>query len=396
MLTNKHILLGITGGIAAYKSADLARRLRELGAEVRIVMTNAAKEFITPLTMQAVSGNPVHQDLLDPTAEAAMGHIELARWADLILIAPTTANFIAKLTYGLADDLLSTLCLATTAPIILVPAMNQQMWLNPATQDNIKILQQRGIQLLGPAEGLQACGEFGPGRMLEPLEIAEEISYLFAPTRLKNKKVIITAGPTRENIDPVRYISNRSSGKMGFALAEAAVAAGAEVILISGPVNIPTPKSVERVDIKTAQQMHDVVMSKVKQCDIFIAAAAVADYRCENPLQQKIKKSDNTLTLTLEKNADILADVAKLKTRPSLVVGFAAETQDVVKNAELKLKNKNLDVVIANQVGDNIGFESDDNAVIVISKGAQTEIPLMPKKQLARKLVKLIADQYQE
>lgn len=390
ILTGKQILLGITGGIAAYKSADLARRLREAGAEVRVVMTRAAKEFITPLTMQAVSGNPVHHDLLDPNAEAAMGHIDLARWADMILIAPTSADFMAKLAHGFADDLLSTLCLATAAPIILAPAMNQQMWLNPATQTNLKILHARNIKILGPAEGEQACGETGIGRMLEPLEIINALS----PTKLlTNKTLVITAGPTQENIDPVRYISNYSSGKMGYAIAQAAAMYGAEVILISGPVNLVTPNNVKRIDVKTAQEMQQAVLNTVTNADIFISVAAVADYRCKSIADEKIKKSQNNLTIELERNPDILSAVANLPSRP-FVIGFAAETNDVIENAKTKLKNKNIDMIAANQVGEEIGFGVDQNQLTVIWQNGETVLPFASKQTLAQQFIRLITEHY--
>lgn len=391
MLRNQKILLGITGGIAAYKSADLARRLREAGAEVRVVMTRAAKEFITPLTMQAVSGNPVHHDLLDPNAEAAMGHIELARWAEMILIAPASADFMAKLTHGFADDLLSTLCLATTAPIVLAPAMNQQMWLNAATQQNIKTLLMRAIKILGPASGEQACGEVGIGRMLEPQDIVQALS---STPLLTQKNILITAGPTQENIDPVRYISNYSSGKMGYALAEAAMLHGANVTLISGPVNLITPKNIKRVDVKTAEQMQAAVLDKIAAVDIFISVAAVADYRFKNIAENKIKKSENNLTLELERNPDILASVASLSERP-FIVGFAAETNDVITNAKVKLKNKNIDMIAANQVGEAIGFSADQNQLTVIWKDGEKSLPLTSKKILALQLICLIAEQYE-
>lgn len=393
MIQNQKIILGVTGGIAAYKCADLARRLREAGAEVRVVMTRAAKEFITPLTMQAVSGNPVHHDLLDPNAEAAMGHIELARWAEMILIAPASADFIAKLTHGFADDLLSTLCLATTAPIVLAPAMNQQMWLNVATQQNVKTLLMRAVKILGPASGEQACGEVGIGRMLEPQDIVQALS----PTPLlAQKNILITAGPTQENIDPVRYISNYSSGKMGYALAEAAMLHGANVTLISGPVNLTTPKNIKRIDVKTAKQMQAAVLDKIVNTDIFISVAAVADYRCKNIADSKIKKSQNNLTLELERNPDILASVANLSERP-FIVGFAAETNDVITNAKIKLKNKNIDMIAANQVGEAIGFGfgADQNQLSVIWNGGEKMLPLTSKKILAQQLMALIAEQYE-
>lgn len=390
-LANKQILLGVTGGIAAYKSADLVRRLRELGADVRVVMTEGAKQFITPLTMQAVSGNPVHDDLFDLKAEAAMGHIELARWADVIIVAPATADFMAQLRGGEAKNLLLTLCLATKAPIALAPAMNQAMWKNKATQENLQALQRQGIHFFGPGEGDQACGDVGPGRMLEPLEIVNNICDLFATGDLSGKTVLITAGPTREAIDPVRYISNASSGKMGYALAQAASEAGAQVTLISGPVNLPKPDRVKCIDVVSAQQMFDAVMLDAKESDIFISVAAVADYRCKNVATQKVKKTDNdTMTLVLEKNPDILASVADLNPRP-FVVGFAAETENLLENAKSKLTNKKLDMIVANFVADSI--EQSDNAVTVLWQKQQKELPKQSKQKVARELIELIAEQ---
>lgn len=408
-LSNKSILLGITGGIAAYKSADLVRRLREAGAEVEVVMTEAAQAFITPLTLQAVSGKPVRTTLFDLNAEAAMGHIELARGADVIVVAPTSADFMAKLSFGHADDLLSTLCLATTAPIVLAPAMNQQMWLNPATQENVQRLIKRGVQFIGPADGSQACGEIGPGRMVEVLEIVNFLeqflshpSPAFGPLSpqgergdLIGKSVVITAGPTQEMIDPVRYITNKSSGKMGYALAEAAASAGAKVTLISGPVQLNIPHNVHCIKINTAQEMLSAVQKEIKHCDIFIATAAVADYRCADISKQKIKKDKNTLTLQLERNPDILATVAALPKRP-FCVGFAAETENVVAYAKKKLKEKKCDLIIANQVGVDKGFDNDNNQVTVISSKNEKAFPLMTKKELAGELIKIITKHYHE
>lgn len=388
-LTNKHILLGVTGGIAAYKSADLARRLREAGAQVRVVMTHHAKEFITPLTMQAVSGHPVHDDLFDLKAEAAMGHIELARWADAILIAPATADFIAHLVSGAAGDLLTTLCLATKAPIAVAPAMNQGMWKNTLTTQNVQALLAKGMHVFGPGEGDQACGDVGPGRMLEPLELVSRLAKLFSKDSLGGKHVLITAGPTREAIDPVRYISNKSSGKMGYAIAAAAREAGARVTLVSGPVSLKLPESVTRIDVVSAQQMYDAVMDVVDTVDIFVGVAAVADYRCETSAPQKIAKTTTHLTLNLVRNPDILADVAKLENRP-FVVGFAAETENLLQHAQAKLQNKKLDMIVANQVGEKMGFEQDDNAVTVLIKNQQYEFASMSKHKLARELITLI------
>ncbi len=390
-LFNKRILLGITGGIAAYKSADLIRRLREIGAEVRVVMTASAKAFMTPLTFQALSGHPVHDDLLDPAAEAAMGHIQLARWADLILVAPATADFMAHLGYGFAQDLLTTLCLATASPIAIVPAMNKNMWDNPATQSHHTLLKTRGIHIFGPAIGLQACGDMGPGRMLEPALIIEEIETLFLTRALNDKHVVITAGPTQEPLDPVRYFTNHSSGKMGFALAQAAVEAGAKVTLIAGPVHLRTPDRVKRIDIQTAVQMHEAVMNAIKGCDIFIGAAAVADYRCKTPLLEKHAKSPEGITVELIPNPDILADVAQQTPRP-FTVGLAAQTHDLAKKAAKKLKEKKVDLIAANEVGrPDRGFGSDHNAFLVMWQGGQCVFELRSKSQLARDLIEVIA-----
>lgn len=395
-LNNKRIIVGVTGGIAAYKSADLIRRLREAGAQVHVVMTAHAKEFITPLTLQAVSGNVVHDDLLDRAAEAAMGHIQLARWADLILIAPATADFIARLTYGFANDLLTTLCLATRAPIGLAPAMNQAMWLDPATQHNITQLRERQIHIFGPGEGSQACGDIGPGRMLEPLEILAQASQLFSSTALTGKRILITAGPTHEAIDPVRYLTNHSSGKMGFAIANAAAEAGAHVTLVAGPVHLKTPEQVERIDVTTAQEMYDAVMKDIAQCDIFIGAAAVADYRCATIADRKIPRQSEQVTLNLIKNPDILVSVAKLP-KPPFTVGLAAQTEDVAAMGLRKLKEKGINMIAANHVGlADRGFKSDDNAFAVMWDGGQVELELRTKHQLARDLIVLIAKRYQQ
>ncbi len=389
-LTNRQILLGITGGIAAYKSAELVRHLQKLGADVRVVMTKSAQEFITPLTLQALSGNMVHTDLLDPGAEAAMGHIELARWADLVLIAPASADFIARLAHGRADDLLTTLCLATPARIALAPAMNQGMWRDVATQDNIARLRTRDMLIWGPADGEQACGDIGPGRMLEPAALAELTTTAFTTRLLEGKRVLITAGPTREAIDPVRYISNHSSGKMGFALAQAAIDAGARVTLIAGPVALATPAHAVRIDVESARQMFDAVQAHVKDCDIFIAAAAVADYRPEHAVDTKIKKQNETMTLTLVRNPDIVASVAQLRPKP-FTVGFAAETRQVKDYARDKLERKNLDMIVANDVAQpGIGFNSENNAVTVLWRDGEIEIGERSKAQLARELMALI------
>lgn len=393
-LTNKRILLGLTGGIAAYKSADLARRLRDAGADVRIVMTRAAEEFITPLTMQVVSGHLVHRHLIDDTSETGMSHIELARWADLILVAPASANSMAKLNQGRADDLLSTICLATKAPIAIAPAMNQQMWANPATQRNVFGLKQLGIHFFGPASGDQACGETGPGRMLEPNEIVAKTEALFSTGTLEGLRVTITAGPTWEAIDPVRGISNRSSGKMGYAVAEAAAEAGARITLISGPTSLLTPDRVRRINISSAEEMHQAVMEIIDKTDIFIGVAAVADYRPKVPADSKIKKNAETLTLELVRNPDILASVAARPGAP-FTVGFAAETEDVLTNAQQKLNDKGIDLIAANQVGSvGSGFDADQNALTLIDKKGVTELEHQTKTKLARELIQQIAKRF--
>ncbi|MDH5176416.1 MAG: bifunctional phosphopantothenoylcysteine decarboxylase/phosphopantothenate--cysteine ligase CoaBC [Gammaproteobacteria bacterium] len=391
------VLLGVTGGIAAYKSADLTRRLMERGADVQIVMTAGAREFVTPLTFQALSGRPVRTDLWDAAAEAAMGHIELARWPQRIVIAPATADFIARLAHGLADDLLSTLCLATDVPIVVVPAMNRLMWANAATQANVAALRQRGIVILGPAEGAQACGETGAGRMIEPSAI---VDALFAATKkccvndaLRGRKVVVTAGPTRERIDPVRFITNRSSGKMGYAVAEAARDAGANVVIVSGPVNVPTPQGIKRVDVETAEQMMNAVQAELADTDVFIAAAAVSDYRMREVAAHKIKKTSDELSLQLSRTPDILATVAAGSPRP-FVVGFAAETQNVERNALAKLEGKKLDMIAANQVGEGLAFDCDDNALTVYWADGKRELARAPKCELACALVDVIAERY--
>lgn len=392
-LAGKHILLGISGGIAAYKCAELTRRLRERGAEVRVVMTHAAKEFITPLTMQAVSGHPVADSLLDPAAEASMGHIELAKWADLVLLAPATADLIARLAAGMGNDLLTTVVLATDAPVVISPAMNQQMYRNQATQDNIATLVRRGVSVWGPAAGEQACGDVGPGRMLEPLELVERCDAFFAPKPLLGKKLLLTAGPTREALDPVRYITNHSSGKMGFAIADAAATLGAEVTLISGPVTLTTPAKVKRINVQSALEMHAAVMAHAQQHDIFIGCAAVADYRPDVIAEQKIKKTEqsDTLCITMVKNPDIVASVAALTERRPFTVGFAAETQDVEKYALGKLTKKKLDMICANDVSiTGQGFDSNDNALMVYWSNGQHALPLSSKRELAQALMLFI------
>lgn len=386
--------MGVTGGIAAYKAPDLVRQLRAVGAEVRVVTTAAAEAFVTPLTLQTVSGHPVRSRLLSPEAEAGMDHIELARWADAVLVAPATADFMARLAAGFADDLLSTLCLATAAPIAVAPAMNRQMWQAEATRHNARVLVGRGVRLFGPAEGEQACGEVGPGRMQEPSELVEALAGLFEPGLLEGLRVVITAGPTREAVDPVRYLSNRSSGKMGFALARAAAEAGARVTLVAGPVGLPTPAGVERIDVESAQQMLEAVQAR--PCEIFIGAAAVADYRPVRPAEQKIKKAQAELTLELERNPDILATVAAGAERP-FTVGFAAETEDLEGYALGKLRAKRLDMIAANWVGPGAagGFDSEDNALEVFWEQGRISLPLEGKLSLARALVELIGRRFQ-
>ncbi len=392
---NINILLGVTGGIAAYKAPDLVRKLVAKGANVRVVLTDSAAEFVSPLSLQAVSGNTVSTSLLDKDAEAAMGHIELARWADKLLVAPATSNFMAKLSHGLADDLLSTLCLATTAPIFLAPAMNQQMWQAQATQDNLAILQKRGVELLGPAQGEQACGDVGPGRMLEPQDIAD-LMLPSTPQVLAGTKITITAGPTREAIDPVRYISNHSSGKMGYALAAAAEQMGAKVTLVSGPVNLPVPANVDLIKVSSAEEMRDAVMSDIQSCDIFVGCAAVADYRPAQQVQQKIKKSDQELTLTFIKNPDILSDVAHIA-NPPFTLGFAAETQNLREYALGKLQRKKLNMIAANDVSDtNIGFNSEQNALTVFWLEGEKQLNVADKRLLASQLLQLVAQRYHQ
>jgi phosphopantothenoylcysteine decarboxylase/phosphopantothenate--cysteine ligase len=385
------ILLGVTGGIAAYKSPDLVRRLMERGADVQVVMTNAAQRFVSPMSFQAVSGRPARSDLWDDAAEAAMGHIELARWAQMVLIAPASADFIARLASGRADDLLATLCLATEAPIVLAPAMNRVMWANKATQANVEILVSRGIRILGPASGNQACGEIGVGRMWEPAALADGL--LEPPVNaglLLGLNILITAGPTRERIDPVRYLTNRSSGKMGFAVAAAAREAGAHVTLVTGPVHLATPAGITRINVESARDMYAAVHRQVADADVFIAAAAVADFQPVSIAKQKIKKQGVAVKLDLEPAPDIVKSVADMAKRP-FVVGFAAETNDVEENARSKLKRKKLDMIAANQVGEGIAFDCDDNALTVIWPGGKVEVARGPKLDVARQLIALIA-----
>jgi len=394
-MRDKHILLGVTGGIAAYKSAELVRRLVERGAQVQVVMTAAAREFIGATTFQALSGRPVRESLWDSAAEAAMGHIELARWADLVLVAPASADFMARLATGRADDLLSTLCLATAAPIALAPAMNQQMWANAATQANAGLLRQRGVMLLGPATGEQACGETGAGRMLEPTEIADAVEPLLAARgAFSGKRVLITAGPTREAIDPVRFVSNRSSGKMGYAVAAAMRAAGAEVVLVSGPVMLAPPPGVRCIGVETAAQMLEAVQRELPGTHVLVATAAVADYRPLAVAGRKIKKQAGVMTLEMTPTTDILATVAGSAQRP-FTVGFAAETDAVEQHAREKLERKNLDMIAANEVSATKAFDCDDNALLVLWRGGgRVELACAPKRELARALVALIAERY--
>ena len=404
-LTNKRILLGVTGGIAAYKSADLVRRLQDDGADVRVVMTGSAQEFITPLTLQALSNHPVHLDLLDTETESVMGHIELARWADVVLIAPATADFMARLTGGHGDDLLTTICLAAECGVMVAPAMNQAMWAKQSTQQNTLLLKQRGIALLEPDVGLQACGETGAGRLMDVADIVTAVASLFKSTSLAGLHVVVTAGPTQEAIDPVRFISNHSSGKQGYALALAAIEAGARVTLISGPTNVAAPDRATVVNVRSADEMLEAVMSSVSDADIFIGVAAVADFRPASVETQKIKKSGGSvMTLSLVQNPDILKTVANLESRP-FTVGFAAETENLMEYARTKLTAKNLDMIIANNVADtSIGFNSDHNETTVIirtiteqgTRITEAHQPKMSKENLSRKLIELIAEQLAE
>jgi len=395
-LTNKRVLLGISAGIAAYKTPDLVRKLTELGAEVRVIMSRNAVQFVAPLSLQAVSGHPVHHHAMNADSESGMGHIDLARWADVILIAPATANLIARLVIGSADELLSIVCVASEAPLFIAPAMNQQMWQNAATQQNMEVLIQRGVKILGPDSGDQACGEVGPGRMLQPVDIARAIGESFSNTSLTGKSIMITAGPTWEAIDPVRGISNHSSGLMGYTIAQAAIECGAQVTLVSGPTSLEPPAEANTIDVISAQDMHKAVVQDIEQCDIFIAVAAVADYRPVDLAEHKIKKKHDRMTIEMVKNPDILAEVAALK-NPPFCVGFAAETSNVVEYARAKLKQKNLQMIAANHVGGSeTGFGTPDNAITLISPDNVVELPKTNKHALARKLLEHIATQYQK
>lgn len=396
LLRDQHIILGITGGIAAYKAAELAQRLKDEGALVQVVMTDAAKSFISPLTMQAVSGRAVRDTLLDPAAEAGMGHIELGRWADLVLVAPTSADFIAKLANGMANDLLSTVCLATSAPVFLAPAMNQAMWQKPATQRNVTTLQADGIMILGPAIGDQACGDVGPGRMMEPHDVLNVLLAQTASGSMQGLNVVITAGPTWEALDPVRGLSNHSSGKMGYAVASAAAAAGANVHLISGPTALTPPKRARLSSVRSAEEMFEAVQMAHSPCDIFIGVAAVADYRPQTVQTSKIKKNDDRLTLELVKNPDILSWVAAQSPRP-FTVGFAAETDQPIEHARDKRRNKGLDLIAVNQVGEALNpFGSDENQLILIDQNGEIDLGRKSKTQLAIDLIETIAKKYHE
>lgn len=401
-LAHKQICVVVTGGIAAYKTPELVRLLKAAGARVQVVMTAAAQEFVRPLTFQAVSGEPVHLDLLNPLAEAAMGHIELARWADLVLVAPASADFLARLAHGLADDLATTLCLATPAPVLVAPAMNQQMWRNPATMANVETLAQRGVHLCGPGVGMQACGDTGPGRMVEPAGLCAAAEQVFTSRAvsvrtagtLTGVRVLLTAGPTQEPIDPVRFITNRSSGKMGFAVAEAAREAGAEVVVVAGPTTAPPPAGCEMVRVGSAAEMHEAVMRRVAESQIFIGAAAVADYTVASPAAHKVKKRDESLGLTLVPTVDILAAVARHEPRP-FTVGFAAETENLEHYARSKLTTKHLDLIAANLVGvSGTGFESDDNDLSVYWATGGTALGKDSKQVLARKLIAVVAERF--
>lgn len=397
-LLGKRIILGISGGIAAYKAPELIRRLKEQGAEVRVVVTESAKAFVTPLTLQAVSGYAVSDDLFDPSAELSMGHIELAKWADAVLIAPATADVMARIQAGIANDLLTTICLATAAPLILAPAMNQQMYRAKVTQYNLAMLMQRGVAIWGPADGAQACGDVGPGRLLEPTELVAKLTVFFASNQdLAGVNIAITTGPTREPLDPVRYISNHSSGKMGFAIAQAAAARGANVTLISGPVQLATPEKVTRIDVTTALEMQAAVMAQAPHQHIFIGCAAIADYRAQSIAADKIKKQGDTMTVELVKNPDIIAGVGAMTENRPFVVGFAAETVSVEQYAKRKLVEKQLDLICANDVSlAGQGFNADANALHLYWKEGDKALPLTDKSQLAQQLLDEIKGHYEK
>lgn len=393
-LRQRRILIGVTGGIAAYKICELVRRLRDLDAEVRVVMTEGATHFVTPTTFQALSGQPVRVSLWDEAGEAAMGHIELAKWAERVLIAPASADTMARLAHGFADDLLSTVVLATAAPVYIAPAMNQQMWANLAVQANVGTLRVRGVGVLGPADGDQACGDIGSGRMLEPHELRDILVASFGEQPLRGRRVLVSAGPTYEDIDPVRFIGNRSSGRMGFAVALAARDAGADVTLVAGPVSLPTPAGVNRIDVRSARQMQEAVLKAVAGADIYIGAAAVGDYRPADTADHKLKKSDgNPLRLELAENPDIIASLAALPDRPFLV-GFAAETRELATYAQDKLRRKGIDMIAANEVGPGRGFEVAENALQLYWRDGGAALPQMPKTELARQLVRHIAQRF--
>lgn len=393
-LTNRHLLLGVTGGIAAYKAAELARLLVKAGAEVQVVMTEAATRFVAPLTFEALTGKAAYTDLFDSALEAAMGHIELARWADLVVVAPATADFMSRLAAGRADDLLTTLCLASSAPVAVAPAMNQQMWANPATQKSLKTLKDFQAQIWGPAAGEQACGDIGPGRMFEAIQLFQLVCDHFSTGALSGVRALVTAGPTHEPLDPVRFIGNRSSGRMGFAIARALLEEGASVTLVAGPVTMKTPPGVTRIDVQSAAQMHAAVMQRMSQCDLFVATAAVADYRPREFVVEKIKKSSERLTIELLRNPDILADVAALEDGP-ITLGFAAETGRLDEYAQQKRISKQVDMIAANLVGAaEGGFESEKNALTVFWEGGQKQLPLTDKLRLARQLVSLMSEQF--
>ncbi len=393
-LTKRHILLGISGGIAAYKAAELCRLLRRDGADVRVVMTERATAFITPLSLQALSGQAVRCELMDPVGEAGMGHIELARWADLVLIAPASADCIARLSQGRADDLLSALCLATAAPLALAPAMNQGMWRHPATQHNCTRLAERGVALLGPSSGDQACGDDGPGRMLEPVEILAAVVAMFSPRLLEGVRTVVTAGPSWEALDPVRYLGNRSSGRMGFAMAAALRDVGADVCLVAGPVALATPERVRRIDVESAEEMLQAVQSQLPDCQLFVAAAAVADFRATHTAEQKMSRSAGPPPLSLEPTPDVLAAAAAWRDPPFLV-GFAAETGDAAASGRRKLVQKKLDMVVANDVSKpGIGFGSEDNEVLLLHRDGEQALPRAAKTQLAATIVRIIAERF--